>query len=136
MLKSCLVFEKNTNFTKPNILGDFQIYLCTFNRCSWKFRNIHTKTPVLESLFTKVAGLNTCNVVEKRPRHRCFPRKLKVQRVHVLSKNLLEKLLKYFWYRSYVLFTTAAMLLELEIIKEWVVLHSVHNRNVLLFALY
>ena len=29
------------------------------NRCSLKFRNIHRKTPVLESLFNKVAGLNS-----------------------------------------------------------------------------
>ena len=28
------------------------------NRCSQKFRNIHRKTPVLESLFDKVAGLS------------------------------------------------------------------------------
>ena len=27
------------------------------NRCSYKFRNIHMKTPVLEPLFNKVAGL-------------------------------------------------------------------------------
>ena len=27
------------------------------NRCSYKFRNIHRKTSVLESLFNKVSGL-------------------------------------------------------------------------------
>ena len=38
-----------------------------------EFRNIHRKTPVLESLFTKVTGLNACNFIERRLPHRCFP---------------------------------------------------------------
>ena len=29
--------------------------------------------PVLESLFDKVAGLQTCNVIKKRLQHMCFP---------------------------------------------------------------
>ena len=37
------------------------------------FATIHRKTPVLESLFTKVTGLNACNFIKKRLRHRCFP---------------------------------------------------------------
>ena len=36
------------------------------NTCSRKFRNIYRKTPVLESLFNKVAGN------KKGLRHRCF----------------------------------------------------------------
>ena len=32
---------------------------------SKNFRNIHRKTPVLESLFNKVAGLQTCNSFKK-----------------------------------------------------------------------
>ena len=39
------------------------------NRCSYKFRNIHTKATVLESLFNKVAGIR----LQKRLEHRCFP---------------------------------------------------------------
>ena len=35
-------------------------------RCPWKFRNIHRKTPVLESLFNKVAGLKAYNFIKKR----------------------------------------------------------------------
>ena len=31
------------------------------------------KTTVLESLFHKVAGLQVCNFIMKRPRHKCFP---------------------------------------------------------------
>ena len=42
------------------------------NRCSWKFRNIHRKTPVLEPLFNKVADLKACNCINKRLQHRCF----------------------------------------------------------------
>ena len=39
------------------------------NRCSWKFRNVHRKAPVLESLFNKHAGLKTCNFFKKRLKH-------------------------------------------------------------------
>ena len=31
------------------------------------------KTPVLESLFNKVADLQACNVLKKRLQYRCFP---------------------------------------------------------------
>ena len=34
---------------------------------------IDRKTPVLESLFTKVAGLQGCNFIKKRLQHRRFP---------------------------------------------------------------
>ena len=37
-----------------------------------KFRNIHRKTPALESFFKKVADLKAYNLV-KRLHHRCFP---------------------------------------------------------------
>ena len=38
-----------------------------------KFRNIHWKRSVLESLFNKVTGLQTCNFIRKTLQHRCFP---------------------------------------------------------------
>ena len=38
--------------------------------CSQKFRNIHRKTPVLESLFHE---LQACNFIKKRLQRRCFP---------------------------------------------------------------
>ena len=38
--------------------------------CFLKFRNIHGKKPVLESL--KVACFQTCSVIKKRLQHRCF----------------------------------------------------------------
>ena len=37
-----------------------------------KSSKIHRKTPVFESLFNKVAGLNPCNFIKKRLQHRCF----------------------------------------------------------------
>ena len=43
------------------------------DRCSCGFRNVHRKTPWLESLFNKVAGLKSCNFIKKRLRRRCFP---------------------------------------------------------------
>ena len=38
-----------------------------------KIRNIHRKTPVLESLFNKLACLKACKFVKKRLQHRYFP---------------------------------------------------------------
>ena len=43
------------------------------NRCSYKFSNIHKKTPVLESLFNKVVDLQPCHFIKKRLLDRCFP---------------------------------------------------------------
>ena len=37
------------------------------------FRNIQRKTPVSESLFDKVAGLEAYNLIKRRLLHRCFP---------------------------------------------------------------
>ena len=37
-----------------------------------KFRNTDKKTPALESLFNKVSGHQTCNVIKKRLQQRCF----------------------------------------------------------------
>ena len=31
------------------------------------------KMPVLEPLFGKIAGLQGCNFIKKRPQHRCSP---------------------------------------------------------------
>ena len=39
------------------------------------------KTTVLQSLFNKVAGLQTYNFIMKRPRHKCFP----------ILKNICER---------------------------------------------
>ena len=36
-------------------------------------RNIHRKTPVLESLFSEISGLQACNFIKKRYQHKFFP---------------------------------------------------------------
>ena len=38
-----------------------------------KICNIHRKTSVVESLFSKVATLKACNFFKMRLQHRCFP---------------------------------------------------------------
>ena len=45
------------------------------NRCLQNFFKFHRKAPVLESLFTKGAGLTICNFIKKRLQYRCFPMK-------------------------------------------------------------
>ena len=44
---------------------------CSLN--SYKVRNIHRKTSVLESLFNKFIGLQVCNFTKKRLQHKLFP---------------------------------------------------------------
>ena len=62
-------------------------------RFSKIFRKFHRKTPVLESLFNKVAGLQGCNFIRKRLQHRGFPVKFaKFFRTPTL-KNICERLL-------------------------------------------
>ena len=113
------------------------------------FRNIHRKTPVFESLFTKVTGLNACSFIKKRLRHRCFPvkfprilrtsffkesRRWLLQWVHLLSKNLLEKLLSESILK---IFDTSYLPLQNKKFNETFQLyfHTVHNPRVLLFVL-
>ena len=51
----------------------------SYRKCSIKqavlknFAIFKEKTPVLESLFNKVAGLQACDFIKKRLQHRCFP---------------------------------------------------------------
>ena len=40
--------------------------------CSEKFRKFHGKPPILNSLFNKVADLQTWTFIKKRLQHRCF----------------------------------------------------------------
>ena len=58
-----------------------------------KFCKFHRKTPVIESLFSKVVGLKDCNFTKKRLQHRCFPVKFaKFLRTPIL-KIIFERLL-------------------------------------------
>ena len=42
------------------------------NKYSEKFRKFGRKTPVVQSVFNKVAGLQAYNFVKKRLQHRCY----------------------------------------------------------------
>ena len=50
-----------------------------------KFCNIYRKTPVPESLFDKVVGLQACSFVKKRLQHRCFSVNMKFLRTLILK---------------------------------------------------
>ena len=57
------------------------------------FCKFHKITPVLESLFNKVADLKACKFIKNRLQHRCFPVKFaKFLRTPIL-KNIYERLL-------------------------------------------
>ena len=61
--------------------------------CSLKFRNIQRKTPELESLFNKVAGLEVWDFIKKRLQLSCFPLNIaKFLRTPIL-KNICERVL-------------------------------------------
>ena len=55
------------------------------------------KTPVLESLFKNVAGLEACSYIKKRPQHRCFSVNIVKFFILLISKNICERLLFYFF---------------------------------------
>ena len=58
-------------------------------RCSLRFRKFRTKTPVLESLFNKVARLKTCQFIKRRLKHNCFPMKFATfLRTPIFEKHL------------------------------------------------
>ena len=53
----------------------------------------HRKTPVLESFFNNVGGLQACNFIKKILQHWCFPMKIaKFLRIPIL-RNISERLL-------------------------------------------
>ena len=58
-------------------------------RCSEQFRKFHKKTPVLESLFNKIAGHQPCNYIKKRLQHNRFPAKFpKILRTNFFTEHL------------------------------------------------
>ena len=61
--------------------------------CSEKFRSIHRKTPVLESLFSKVTGLKTCNFIKNRLQQSCFTLNIEKNFKNTYVKNICERLL-------------------------------------------
>ena len=58
--------EMNAGLQKHSSVG------VLWKQCSWKFRKIHRKTPVPESLFNKVVGLKPATLLKKSLWHRCF----------------------------------------------------------------
>ena len=59
-----------------------------------KICNIHhKKTPVLQSIFNKVAEHKACSVIKKRLQHRCFPgniaKSLRISILMIICKRLL-----------------------------------------------
>ena len=60
-------FELLLSWVRPHIRKTYIKKVCS------KFRNIHKKTPVLESLLNNVAGLKFSNFFEKSLHHRYFP---------------------------------------------------------------
>ena len=68
-------------FTKKSIFEKFAIFTGK------------QKTPVLESLFNKIAGLKACSFIKKRLQYKCFPvNTAKFFRILTL-KNICERLL-------------------------------------------
>ena len=61
--------------------------------CSKKFRNIHRKAPVLDSLFNKVVGVKACNFIKKRFQHRYFSMSIAGFLRTLILKNICERLL-------------------------------------------
>ena len=71
-------------------------------RCSKKFRKFHRKTPMLESLFNKVAGLKAWNFIKMRFQHRCFPVKFPKTLRTLILKNIYKRLVLDFKVNKYV----------------------------------
>ena len=95
-------FEVNINYIVFQPFSKTKQFQKQSSELFWKkgvlknFCKLHMKTPVLESLFNKVAGLQDCNFIKKRFLHRCFLIKvLKVLRTPVL-KNMYGRLLLQF----------------------------------------
>ena len=65
---------------------------CSIKKVFLKVRKFHRKTPVLESVFDKVACLQACNVIKRRLQRRGFPVKFaKFLRTPILE-NICERL--------------------------------------------
>ena len=65
---------------------------CWPERSFKNFCNVHKKTPVLESLFYKVAGLKVCSFIKKRLQHMCFSVKFAIlktlfYRIHLVAAS-------------------------------------------------
>ena len=66
---------------------------CSVKKGVLKTFAIHRKTPVLECLFNKVAGLESCNFIKKILLHWCFPMKVAKFLRTAISNNICKWLL-------------------------------------------
>ena len=66
---------------------------CSIKKLFLKILQYPQVTPLLESLFKKVAGLKACNFIKKRPHHRCFRVNIAKFLRLAISKNICELLL-------------------------------------------
>ena len=62
MQQNLLVHLPNLNYETRGLHRNSRSEVFCEKRCSWKFRNIHRKTPALDFYFNKVAGLQTSQV--------------------------------------------------------------------------
>ena len=70
------------------------------SRCSWMIHKIHSKKPVLESLFNKVAFLKTCNFIKEDSNAVAFLWNLQNLLGTIILKNICECLLLNFIYKE------------------------------------
>ena len=56
------------------LLSEAVVWRCSVKNVFWKFREIHTRKHLCQSLFfNKVAGLRSATLFKKRLWHKCFP---------------------------------------------------------------
>ena len=67
-------------------------------RYSQKVEKFHRKTPVLESVFNKVADIKAYKFIEKKLQHRCFPLIFAKFLGIPIFKKICEQLLLFFQY--------------------------------------
>ena len=89
-----------------------QLFIGVFQSgCSQKYHKIHKKTPVLEFLFDKVAGLKAYNFNKKRLLHRCFP-------VNIAKFLRTALFIEHLWWLLLYLFNKVAGLKTSNVIKK------------------
>ena len=95
MRLSCTIISSLTQKQPPEVFRG--------KSCSWKFRNVRRKTPVLESLLNKVIDLQAYNFIKKRLQHKCFPVSIGKYFRTAILKNINERLLLLICIRSIAL---------------------------------
>ena len=66
---------------------------CFIRKLFLKILQYPQETPLLESIFKKVADLSTCNFIKKRTQHRCFPVNIEKNLILPILKNICKWLL-------------------------------------------